>query len=103
MGSVPIKNEDNKVMAIVGWLWWLGVIILAATGKKDEDEQLKYIFYQVLLLSIVTTICMFFTWLIIPGIIYIVFMIFLLIGFIMAITGKVWDAPIAGGWAKKKL
>ena len=62
MGSEPIKNEDNKVMAILGWLWWLGVIILVATGKKDEDKQLKYIFYQVLLISIITTICMFFTW-----------------------------------------
>ena len=92
MGSEPIKNPDNKTMAIVGWLGILGAIILAATGKKNEDKQLAMIFYQSLVWGIL---------LIVP-IVNILAFIFLIIGLINGFSGKVWESPILGGWARNK-
>ena len=99
MGSEPINNDENKVMAIVGWLGLLGAIILAATGKKDEDEQLGLIFWQSLVWGILlfAGIIPFIGW-----IIYIVALIMLIVGLVMALTGKVWESPMIGGWARKK-
>ncbi len=99
MGSEPIKNEDNKVMAILGWLGILGAIILIATGKKDEDEQMATIFWQSLLWGIG---CFFSVIPILGWIIALISFIMLVVGFIMAITGKVWVSPLIGEWAVKK-
>ncbi|MCK5774353.1 MAG: hypothetical protein KAH57_11240 [Thermoplasmata archaeon] len=99
MGSEPIKNEDNKVMAILGWLGILGAIILIVTKKKDEDKQMATIFWQ----SLIWGIGLFLAFIPVLGwIIYIVCMIMLLVGFVMAITGKVWISPLVGGFAVKK-
>jgi len=92
MGSEPIKNPDNKVMVIVGWLGILGAIILAATGKYKEDKQLGMIFYQSLVWGIICFV----------PIIGVLAWIFILIGFILSLTGKVWQTPILGGWARDK-
>lgn len=99
MGSEPLGNEENKVMAILGWLGILGAIILIATGKKDEDKQLGMIFWQSLVwgLLLFTVVIPVIGW-----IIYFISLIMLIVGFVMAITGKVWQSPILGGWAHKK-
>ncbi|MDG6223958.1 MAG: hypothetical protein QCI82_00415 [Candidatus Thermoplasmatota archaeon] len=99
MGSEPIKKADNKVMAILGWLGILGAIILIATGKKDEDPQLGTIFWQSLVWGLILFlgIIPFIGW-----IFYIIAIIMLIVGLIMAATGKVWQSPLVGGWAYNK-
>ena len=99
MGSEPIENDDNKVMAILGWLGILGAIILAATGKRNEDKQLDMIFWQSLVWGIL--MCIFFIP-VLGWILMVIAWIMCLIGLIMALTGKVWSSPLLGGWARKK-
>ena len=99
MGQEPIKNADNKTMAVLGWLGVLGAIILIATGKTKEDKQLNMIFYQ----SLVWGIGLFLFFIPFLGwIIYLISLIILIIGLVKAATGNVWESPLIGGWAKKK-
>lgn len=99
MAEEPIKNEDNKSMAIVGWLGLLGAIILIATGKTKEDPQMNKIFYQ----SLIWGICQFaYVIPVIGWLIGIFAFIMLVIGIIKAFGGKVWESPLVGGFAHKK-
>lgn len=91
MGQEPLKNPDNKVMAIIGWLLgWLGGVILIVT-KKDEPE-LQMIGWQSLIWGFLCYL----------PLINIVALLMLIVGLIKALTGNVWESPGVGGFARKK-
>ena len=104
MGSEPIKNEENKVWFILGWLGLIGLIILAVVGDKREgDKQLEFLYRQMMTMVIVQIICMVLFFFIVTYLFAVLLGIFMLIGFIIAITGKVWTAPIFGNKAREKV
>jgi membrane-associated HD superfamily phosphohydrolase len=104
MGSEPIENEENKVLFIVGWLGWIGVIVLAVMGeKRAEDKQLQFLFYQMLMLCIIMTVGFVLSFTIIGYFVGLVFAIIIFVGFIISLTGKLWIAPVGGKWAAKKV
>lgn len=87
------SEPESKAMGIVAYLFgWIGLIIAACAGNR-EDEFTKFHINQALMIDICSLIV------IIPvigQILWVVLLVFRIIGLIWAISGKMYSLPIVG-------
>lgn len=88
--------EENKVLAAISYLWIISLIILLV---KKESAFAKFHAKQGLILWIFSIVF----WIIpvIGWILNLVILVFIIIGFIQAISGKWWKVPLVGQLAEK--
>ncbi len=89
------KNTDSNLMAALSYIWLISVIMLVI---KKDDEFVKFHAKQGLILFIIS-------WIgvipVIGWIIDVIVVIFIIIGFIKALTGERYKLPLIGDLAAK--
>lgn len=88
--------EENKVLAAISYLWIVSLIILLV---KKESKFAKFHAKQGLILWIASIVFWFIPW--IGWILNLVIFVFIVIGFIQAISGKWYKVPLVGQLAAK--
>ncbi|PIU01829.1 hypothetical protein COT68_01125 [bacterium (Candidatus Torokbacteria) CG09_land_8_20_14_0_10_42_11] len=88
--------EENKVLAAISYLWIISLVILLV---KKESAFAKFHAKQGLILWIISMIC----WVIpiVGWLLNLAVFVFVIVGFIQAISGKWWKAPVIGQLAEK--
>ncbi|MBU0598210.1 DUF4870 domain-containing protein [Patescibacteria group bacterium] len=89
------KNSDSNLMGALAYVWILSVVMLVI---KKDDEFVKFHAKQGLILFIVS-------WIgivpVIGWIIDVVVVLFIIIGFIKALSGEKYKIPLVGDLASK--
>lgn len=105
MTNKPIDKdiEENKVLAAIGYIWILFLIPLLA---KKDSKFCQFHGKQGMILFIAWIVLVVFGWMPIIGwflapILGLVLIVVSLIGIIKALTGKYWEIPFLGEYAKK--
>ena len=92
-GTGQTSEPESKAMGIIAYLFgWIGLIIAVCAGNR-EDEFTKFHINQALMIDICSLIV------IIPvigQILWVILLVFRIIGLIWAISGKMYSLPIVG-------
>jgi len=93
--------EDGKVIAIVSYITWIGLIVAFVLNIDKKNDFAKFHIRQALLLMIIALVGSFIFWIPILGwALAIILFILWLIGLIAAINGQKKLIPIIGKWAQ---
>jgi uncharacterized membrane protein len=107
MDSKNLKEQlkqDEKIISAIGYIWLLFLIPLLL---KKDSEYCQFHAKQGMLLFVFSLAVMILGgvpvlgWLIITPLGWIAILILTVIGFVNALSGKKWEMPILGKWAKK--
>lgn len=92
-GTGQTSEPESKAMGIIAYLFgWIGLIIAVCAGNR-EDEFTKFHINQALMLDICSLIVFI---PVIGQILWVVLLVFRIIGLIWAISGKMNSLPIVG-------
>jgi uncharacterized membrane protein len=98
------KKQDENIMSAIGYIWLLFLIPLLLKKNSEfcqhhaKQGMLLFVFsLAVMILGGVPVL----GWLIITPIGWIIILILTVVGFVNALSGKKWDMPVLGKWAKK--
>lgn len=91
--------EENKVIAAIGYIW---ILCLAPLFLKRNSPFAQFHAKQGLMLFILEVVGWLIFWIPLIGfLLYIIVILFAVMGIMYALQGKYWEMPILGKYAKK--
>lgn len=91
--------DSNKALAAISYIW---ILFLIPLFLKRDSTYVQHHAKQGLVLFIIEVIISFVMWFPIIGqVLFLAALITSIIGFIKAINGELWEAPILYNWSKK--
>lgn len=94
--------EEGKTMAIIAYLWWVGLLIAFIMNSDKKNAFAKFHIRQALLLTLIGIAGMFVFW--IPFIgwaLAIALLVLCVMGLISAINGQEKEVPVLGKYAQE--
>lgn len=98
---MPIDKdiENNQVIAAVGYIW---ILCLIPLFLKRDSKFAQFHAKQGLILFILELVGMLIFWIPMVGfLLYVLVILFAVMGIINALQGKYWEMPILGKYAKR--
>lgn len=95
-----VNNIDsNKALAAISYIW---ILFLIPLFLKRDSKFVQHHAKQGLILFIIEVLISFVMWIPIIGqLLFLIALITAIIGFIKAINGELWEAPVLYNWSKK--
>lgn len=91
--------DSNKTLAAISYIW---ILFLIPLFLKRDSKFVQHHAKQGLVLFIIEVIISFVMWFPIIGqLLFLAALIISIIGFIKAINGEWWEAPVLYNWSKK--